>query len=240
MDLTLAATIPLNAMTASQALDYLPLRPRDTLLVTGAAGAVGGYAVELARTRGVRIVTQGRPEDEEFLRGRASWFVSSDEEPSEAVRRFVREGVDGVLDAAALGAPALAAVRDGGIFVSVRGDVPPAPKRGIVVRLTAAGPEPTGLSYLSALSEVGVLTPRVAQIYHLVAGSRSLPAHSRCPTVPCQTREPDSQQPPSSLAPPPTHTSTCGRCGGACWLPDGYRRWFRNHPGLRWLPSVVP
>ncbi|MCX4906307.1 NADP-dependent oxidoreductase [Streptomyces sp. NBC_00878] len=167
MALTLAATIPLNAITASQALDRLPLRPRDTLLVTGAAGAVGGYAVELARTRGVRIVTQGRPEDEEFLRGRASWFVSSDEELSEAVRRFVPEGVDGVLDAAALGAPALAAVRDGGIFSSVRADVLPAPERGIAVRHTPAGPEPTRLSYLSALAEVGVLTPRVAQIYPL-------------------------------------------------------------------------
>ena len=37
MDLTLASTIPLNAMTASLALDHLRLRPRDTLLVTGAA-----------------------------------------------------------------------------------------------------------------------------------------------------------------------------------------------------------
>ncbi len=79
MDLTLAATIPLNAMTAPQALDYLPLRPRDTLLVTGAAGAVGGYAVELARARG--IVAQMRPEDEEFLRGRASRFVSTGTRP---------------------------------------------------------------------------------------------------------------------------------------------------------------
>ena len=52
MDPALAATIPLNAMTASQALDHLPLRPGDTLLVTGAAGAVGGYAVELARMSG--------------------------------------------------------------------------------------------------------------------------------------------------------------------------------------------
>jgi NADPH2:quinone reductase len=175
MDLTLAATIPLNATTASQALDHLPLRPRDTLLVTGAAGAVGGYAVELARTRGVRIVAQGRPADEEFLRGRARWFVSSDEEPSEAVRRFVPEGVDGVLDAAALGAPALAAVRDDGIFVSVRGDVFPAPQRGVAVRHTAAFPEATRLSYLSALAEVGVLTPRVAQIYHL---SQAAEAHA--------------------------------------------------------------
>ncbi|WP_329264246.1 zinc-binding dehydrogenase [Streptomyces sp. NBC_01478] len=177
MDLTLAATIPLNAMTASLALDHLPLRPRDTLLVTGAAGAVGGYAVELARTRGVRIVAQGRPEDEEFLRDRgATWFVSRDEDPSEAVREFVPEGVDGVLDAAALGAPALAAVRDGGVFVSVRFDTLPTPERGVAVRHTAAGPEPTRLAFLSALAEVGVLTPRVAQTFPL---SEAAAAHTQ-------------------------------------------------------------
>ncbi len=176
MDLTLAATIPLNALTASLALDYLPLLPRDTLLVTGAAGAVGGYAVESARTQGVRIVAQGRPQDEEFLRSRgATWFVSRDEDLSEAVRRFVPEGVDGVVDAAALGAPAMAAVRDDGIYVNVKGDVlPPPQERGVVVRRTAAEPEPTRLSYLSALAEVGVLTPRVAQTLPPVASSRSL------------------------------------------------------------------
>jgi NADPH2:quinone reductase len=174
MDLTLAATIPLNAMTASLALDHLLLRPRGTLLVTGAAGAVGGYAVELARTRGVRIVAQGRPEDEEFLRARgATWFVSREEELSAAVRRFVPQGVDGVLDAAALGAPALAAVRDGGIFVSVRSDVLPASERGVTVRLAMAGPEATRLSYLSALAEVGVLTPRVAQTYPLAQAAEA-------------------------------------------------------------------
>src|SRR5882757_4895819 len=54
MDLTLAATIPLNALTAAQALDHFPLRPRDTLLVSGAGGPGGGYAVELASTRGMR------------------------------------------------------------------------------------------------------------------------------------------------------------------------------------------
>jgi NADPH:quinone reductase len=168
MDLTLAATIPLNAMTASQALDQLPLRPRDTLLVTGAGGAVGGYAVELARTRGLRVVAQGQPEDEEFLRGcGATWFVSRQEELSDAVHRFVPEGVDGVLDAAALGAPALAAVRDGGIFVSVRVDVLPQPRRGVVVRNIAASPEAARLAYLSALAEVGLLTPRVARTYPL-------------------------------------------------------------------------
>jgi len=177
MDLTLAATIPLNAMTASQALDHLRLRPRDTLLVTGAAGAVGGFAVELARTRGARIVAQGRPEDEEFLRGRgATWFVSRDEDLNDAARRFVPEGVDGVLDAAALGDSALAAVREGGIFVSLRADVLPEPRRGVAVRHTSAGPEAARLSYLSALAEVGVLTPRVARTYPL---SQAAEAHAQ-------------------------------------------------------------
>lgn len=177
MDLTLAATIPLNAMTAAQALDHLPLRPRDTLLVTGAGGAVGGYAVELARTRGVRVVAQGQPEDEEFLRGcGATWFVSRQEELSEAVHRFVPLGVDGVLDAAALGEPALAAVRDGGIFVSLRVDVLPQPRRGVVVRHTSASPEAARLAYLSALAEVGLLTPRVARTYPL---SEAAEAHAQ-------------------------------------------------------------
>ncbi|MCW2912066.1 MAG: NADPH:quinone reductase [Actinomycetia bacterium] len=178
MDLTLAATLPMNATTASQALDQLPLRPRDTLLITGAAGAVGGFALELARMRGVRIVAQGRPDDEAPLRGRgATWFVSRDEDLSVAVRRHVPEGVDGVLDAAALGDAALAVVRDGGIFVSLRTDVVPEPQRGIAVRHTSSGPEATRLSYLSALAEVGVLTPpSVAQIYPL---SEAKQAHAQ-------------------------------------------------------------
>ncbi|WP_280242166.1 alcohol dehydrogenase catalytic domain-containing protein [Nocardia abscessus] len=39
-----AATLPLNGLTAVQALDALDLASTDTLLVTGAAGAVGGGA----------------------------------------------------------------------------------------------------------------------------------------------------------------------------------------------------
>ena len=101
--------------------------------------------------------------------------MSRDEELDEAVRRFVPQGVDGVLDAAALGEPALAAVRDGGVFVSLRSDVLPQPRRAIAVRHTSAGPEATRLSHLSALAEVGVLTPRVARTYPL---SEAAQAHT--------------------------------------------------------------
>jgi len=89
------------------------------------------------------------------------------------VHRFVPQGVDGVLDAAALGEPALAAVRDGGIFVSVRVDVLPQPRRGVVVRHIAASPEAARLAYLSALAEVGLLTPRVARTYPLAEAAEA-------------------------------------------------------------------
>ena len=75
-----------------------------------------------------------------------------------------------------MGDAALAAVRDGGIFVSVRGDVLPAPERGVAVHHTVAGPGGTRLSYLSALAEVGLLTPRVALSYPLAQAAE---AHGR-------------------------------------------------------------
>jgi NADPH2:quinone reductase len=43
-----AATLPLNGLTADRALALADLRPGQTLLVTGAAGGVGGFALSLA------------------------------------------------------------------------------------------------------------------------------------------------------------------------------------------------
>ncbi|MBZ4324171.1 alcohol dehydrogenase catalytic domain-containing protein, partial [Streptomyces huiliensis] len=112
-----AATLPLNGLTADQALDALGLAPGATLLVTGAAGAVGGYAVELAAGRGLRVVAAAADEDEAFVRSAgAEWFVPRSADPAEAVRALVPGGVDAALDAAVLGVAALGAVRNRGAF----------------------------------------------------------------------------------------------------------------------------
>src|SRR4051794_31445280 len=50
-----AATIPMNGLTVRLAFDLIELKPGQTLGITGAAGAVGGYAIELASAMGVRI-----------------------------------------------------------------------------------------------------------------------------------------------------------------------------------------
>jgi NADPH2:quinone reductase len=63
-----AATLPLNVLTAAQALDLLDLAAGQTLLVTGAAGAVGGFAVELAAARGLRVPALAGDGDEDLVR----------------------------------------------------------------------------------------------------------------------------------------------------------------------------
>ena len=162
-----ASTIPLNGLTAVQALNLLALHPGQWLLVTGAAGALGGFALELAALRGLKTVAVAAPRDEELVRRLgADEFVARTQELGGAVRRVVPAGVDGALDAAldaaVVGVAALDAVRDKGSFVAVAAGAAPMPLRGTRVRnvwIRTDGPQ---LAELAALVDARRLTPRVA------------------------------------------------------------------------------
>lgn len=163
-----ASTLPLNALTAAQSLDALALEPGRTLLVTGAAGAVGGFAVELAAAQGIRVVATAAEADEPLVRKLgAEFFVPRGARLGEAVRALVPGGVDAAIDAAVLGAEALDAVRSQGAFVALVGGGEPRPLRGIRVVNTwirADGPQ---LAHLATLAGSGALTLRVAETYPL-------------------------------------------------------------------------
>ncbi|GAA3473150.1 NADP-dependent oxidoreductase [Nonomuraea roseola] len=172
-----AATLPLNALTAWQSLDRAHLRQGDTVLVTGAAGAVGGYAVELAAARGLRVVATAGRQDEELVRGfGAEWFVSREENLAEAVRRQVPGGVDAVIDAAITGLAGLDALRDGGAFIALSAGVAPVPLRGTDVATVFFREEPRQLAEIVRLAELGRLTTRVAGTYPL---EKAADAHAR-------------------------------------------------------------
>ena len=109
LDLATAATVPLNGLAAAQLVDLLGDGARRSLLVTGAAGALGGYVVPLAQDRGWRVTGLARAEDEMFVRGLGADFIA------EAV-----PGWDAVADAAVLQDEGVALVRDGGLFVGVK------------------------------------------------------------------------------------------------------------------------
>lgn len=166
-ELVAASTVPANALTAAQALDELDLAEGQTLAITGAAGAVGGYAVELARLRDIRVLAVASPQDEPFLVKRGAEFVPRDSDPAAAVRRVVPAGVDALLDAASLGSAALGAVRDGGRFASLIPPATPPAERGIQVHTPRLRADGTRLRVLVALVERGELTPRVAGVLPL-------------------------------------------------------------------------
>ncbi|MGW3668604.1 NADP-dependent oxidoreductase [Streptomyces sp. NPDC005141] len=168
VDAVHAASLPLNALTAAQALDALELEPGRKLLVTGAAGAVGGYAVQLAARLGVHVTALARQGDEELVRSLgADRFVSGAVAPG---------SVDAVLDAAILGADALEWVRDGGAFVGVIPGAHPASVRGVRTGAVEVAADGARLAELVALVDEGVLTTRVAETYAL---DEVVKAHAR-------------------------------------------------------------
>lgn len=173
-----AATIPLNGLTAAHSVELLGLRPGRTVLVTGAEGAVGGYAVQLAKRRGLTVIANDRSPDGTFATdvAGADAYLPASPTPVEALRALRPEGVDAVLDTAGLGQAIVGAVVDGGTFVTTRLDALPQPQRNIRLRLTQVGRDAATLTTLSDMAAAGELALRVAETYPLREAAK---AHAR-------------------------------------------------------------
>ena len=110
-----AATLPMNGLTARKVLDMLALPSGSTLAVTGAAGAFGGYVVQLARADGLTVVADASEADEEMVRSLgAHVIVRRGDDVATRIRAVVPEGVDAVADGAVQHGLVLPAIRDGG------------------------------------------------------------------------------------------------------------------------------
>ncbi|MGB6454833.1 MAG: NADP-dependent oxidoreductase [Streptosporangiaceae bacterium] len=161
-----AATLPMNGLTTRQALDVLDLAPGQTLAVTGAAGAVGGYAVQLGKAHGLRIVADASAQDVQLVQDLgADVVVARGPEFAARVRAVVPEGADGLIDAALLNELAIPAVRDGGRIATVRGFTGD-PERGISfhpVFVRNYAREHDKLDQLRRQAEAGEVTLRVAR-----------------------------------------------------------------------------
>jgi NADPH2:quinone reductase len=165
-----AATLPMNGLTVRLALDMLALAPGSTLALTGSAGAVGGYAIELAKREGLTVIADaGSPEDEALVRGLGADVVVPRGEAftAAAIREVFPDGVDAVIDAALLGPAILPAIRDHGRLIAVRPFAGES-ERGIDIALALVGDYATNqpaLRELSRQAAAGELTLRVAGTY---------------------------------------------------------------------------
>jgi NADPH:quinone reductase len=161
-----AATLPLNALTAVQALNLMPEGIRS-VAIAGAAGAVGAFAAELAVHRGQAVYAVASAQDETFIRGLSATFVPRSADPAGAIRAAAGGPVDAVLDAAGIGEAALGAVRDGGAFVATVPPAAPPAQRDIQVSAVQVEADGGQLAELVALAEHGKLNLRVARSYSL-------------------------------------------------------------------------
>jgi NADPH2:quinone reductase len=163
-----AATLPLNALTARQSLDLLGLAAGDTLLVTGASGGVGGYAVQLAVAGGLRVIAVAGGDDEEWVASLGAQEVLARDADLTGI-----EPVDGVLDAVPLGpAASTGALREGGTAVFTRPPDPAEPDRDLRFETILVKPDQAMLTRLAKDLAAGRLRTRVAHVLPLEEAAR--------------------------------------------------------------------
>ncbi|MEV7276920.1 NADP-dependent oxidoreductase [Streptomyces sp. NPDC093111] len=170
VDFTVAASVPLAAITARQGLAKLALPEGSTLLVTGASGVVGRFAVQLAAAAGLRVVGVSYEGDEHELKVLGAQHVVPRGDPAKVladVLAYAPERVDGVFDGALLGTPVLAALKDGGRFVSLAADRTPTAERDIEVHTVVGRPDAAALTGILEQVAARELITRVADVMPL-------------------------------------------------------------------------
>ena len=154
--LTHAAAIPLASLTAAQQLDKLTLAAHSTVLVTGAAGAVGRIASAILLGRGHRVDALARASDTDELLAFGARRVFT--KPAD-----LQAGVyDAVVDTAGV-VDTIDSVRDGGEYISIEDGDQPSPQRGITPGKSYVNEDGPGLEQFAAMVSTGAIDVPIAR-----------------------------------------------------------------------------
>ena len=135
VDLADASALPATALTAWQSLfEHAGLRAGQTLLINGAGGAVGGYAVQLAQHAGATVTATTSPRSIDRVRAYGADEII-DHTATPLPRAVAGRRFDAVLNLAPTSpeqtAELVELVADGGAFVSTTTPGPDEPGRGV-------------------------------------------------------------------------------------------------------------
>jgi NADPH:quinone reductase-like Zn-dependent oxidoreductase len=193
LDFVTAAALPLAGAAAAQTIDAVDPQPGQTVLVNGATGGVGSFAVQLLAARGVSVIATGTPQDADRLRGLGVTQVIDYTAGSvvDQVRNLHPDGVDALINLAGF-APAdipSGALRNGGRIATLTGSpdedtlaandltstqVMAAPTRDVVAPLAAQ----------AASGELKVQVDSTLPLHQAIDGLGALAAgHARGKTV---------------------------------------------------------
>jgi NADPH:quinone reductase-like Zn-dependent oxidoreductase len=178
-----AGALPLAGAAALAAVESVNPSEGDRVLVVGACGGVGGYAVQLAAGRGAHVIGTTTAEDEQRLRefGAAETIDFRQQDVSGVVRERYPDGVDALVDVVKHGdgfAANAELVRSGGRAASTLGaaDVEALAKRGVAATNVVALPDPSVLARLAEIADAGELTVTIQDEYRLEAAEDALRA----------------------------------------------------------------
>jgi len=169
IDFDTAASVPVAALTAWQGIfDHGELASGQRILITGASGAVGSMAVQLAKSRGAYVIGTGSGRNEEFVRK-----LGADEFIDYKKAKFEDKvsGADVVFDTVGGDTQerAFRTLKRGGVLVSTVN--PPSAEKakqfGVTVAMVAVMPKPDQLSEINRLLESEKLKVRVATVLSL-------------------------------------------------------------------------
>jgi NADPH2:quinone reductase len=174
LDVATAGAAPLAGIAALLAVDALALSDGDTVLVVGATGGVGGFAVQLAAHAGAAVVAPALPEDEEYRRALGvSEVLPRDGDVAAAVRERYPDGVDALLDLVSYAPGAFdAALEDGARVASPNGAAGDGPRRTNVIAESST----ENLERVAQLLDAGTIEVRVQESYELDRAGDALAA----------------------------------------------------------------
>ena len=171
-----AASVPIAARTAWTSLfDAAGLAAGQRLLVQGAAGGVGLFAVQLGRWKGAHVVGTASTGNVDFVRSLGAEQVV--DYTATPVERVVQDA-DVVLDTVGGEGTArlLQTLKPGGVIVCIAGRVPEelAQQRGVRIG-RAAPPASLGalLQQIAGLIEAGTVVPVVGQVFPLAEAAQA-------------------------------------------------------------------
>jgi NADPH:quinone reductase-like Zn-dependent oxidoreductase len=172
-----AASVPRAGLTAWQALfDHGKLAKGQTVVIHGAAGAVGSTAVQLARWAGAEVIGTGRSRARQLVKELgADRFIALDEERLEDAAgvlrglRDLRDQADVVFDLVGgeVLARSSALLKPGGTLVSVVSWELPADRDDIRTVFFIQEAKQAQLTELADLVDAGHLRPQVGGVYPL-------------------------------------------------------------------------
>ena len=164
-----ASALPLAGVSALMCVDAAAPKAKDVVVVVGASGGIGSYAVQLAKGRGAHVIGVTSTPNIDYVRG-----LGADEvidrtagDVLDVLKSKHHDGVASIIDTAS-DAPTLArlseAVREGGSVISMKGAAAPdeLAKRGVKGVNTQTQVNTERLQTLAKLSADGKLkAPRI-------------------------------------------------------------------------------